>query len=196
MKFYPSVAVVALHAAVAVIPCTISGLLYSVHGLVPGDFVRRRFPNVTIRIDAATRIPAMRSTSTREKRRDAADALDALMSEAAVRGRHRHTLFEGLLLAAGTFGRKHAIVEDVRGKCETYGELLRATLAFSRLATVPTGTLHLLAIAPTKSALVTRAAPAVLVFATYTPSRDSLATTERTDLPKPKAICSTATPAW
>lgn len=133
MKFYPSVAVVALHAAVAVIPCTISGLLYSVHGLVPGDFVRRRFPNVTIRIDAATRIPAMRSTSTREKRRDAADALDALMSEAAVRGRHRHTLFEGLLLAAGTFGRKHAIVEDVRGKCETYGELLRATLAFSRL---------------------------------------------------------------
>ncbi len=133
MKFYPSVAVVALHAAVSVIPCTLSGLLYSTHGLVPGHFARRRFPQVTIRIDAAARIPALRSTSTRAKRRDAADSLEALMSAAAVRARERHTLFEGLLQATSTFGRAHAIVEDVRGKCETYGELLRATLAFSRL---------------------------------------------------------------
>ena len=133
MKFYPIVAIVALRAAVAVVPCTISGLLYSIHSLVPGNFARRQFPAVTVRIDAATRIPAARGTSTREKRRHAADVLDALMSEAAVRGRGRHTLFEGLLQATATFGRAHRIVEDVRGKCETYGELLRATLAFSRL---------------------------------------------------------------
>ncbi len=134
MKLYPSVAVIALRAAVPVVPVTVSGLLYSSHSRVRGSFTRQRFPAVTIRIGAVTNIPAMSAGATRAKRRNAADALDAVLAQAAVRGRERHTLFEALLAATATFGRHHPILEDVRGKHETYGELLRATLAFARLA--------------------------------------------------------------
>jgi len=79
-------------------------------------------------------MPVANERATRAKRRSAADALSAVQARAAVRARDRQTLFEALFAAAGTFGRGHRIVEDVRGKHESYGELLRATLAFARLA--------------------------------------------------------------
>ncbi len=55
------------------------------------------------------------------------------MQRAAVDARKRQTLYEAFLAAVGVFGRGHPIVEDVRGKRETYGELLRATLALARI---------------------------------------------------------------
>lgn len=134
MKIYPSVAVIAARCGAPIVPLHIGGLLYSRYGRVAGDFSRRWFPRVQIRIDAATRMPALEGTGTRAKRRGASDALSAAMAATAVRARPRRTLYEALLDAAITFGRKHGIVEDVRGRCETYGELLRATAAFARLA--------------------------------------------------------------
>lgn len=134
MKLYPSVAVIASRAAVPIIPLALNGLLYSRYSLVPGAFVRRWFPAVTLSIGAATRLPASGSGGTRAKRRRAADALDAVLAQSAMRARKRQTLFEALLDAVMTFGREHKIVEDVRGKHESYGELLRVALAFSRLS--------------------------------------------------------------
>ncbi len=134
MKLYPAVAVIASRSAAPIVPVTISGLLYSRYSLVPGAYSRRWFPPVTIRIDAATRMPVAKERATRSKRRSAADALSAVLARAAVRARERQTLFEALFAAADTFGRRRRIVEDVRGRQESYGELQRATLAFARLA--------------------------------------------------------------
>ncbi len=134
MKLYPSVAVIALRAAVPLIPVTVSGLLYSRHGRLPGAFARRWFPAVTVRVGTPAHMPVAGAGSTRTKRRNAADALNAILAHAALRGRQQQTLFEALLGAVETFGRHHRVVEDVRGKHETYGDLLRAMLAFARLA--------------------------------------------------------------
>jgi acyl-[acyl-carrier-protein]-phospholipid O-acyltransferase/long-chain-fatty-acid--[acyl-carrier-protein] ligase len=134
MKLYPSVAVIALRSAAPIVPVTLSGLLYSRYSLVPGSFRRRWFPRVVIRVEAATRMPASTGGATRAKRRGAADVLSGVLAQAAVRARERHTLFEALLAATKTFGRNHPVVEDVRGKVESYGDLLRAALAFARLA--------------------------------------------------------------
>ena len=135
MKVYPAVAVIAARCGAPIVPLHIGGgILYSRHGRVPGAFVRRRFPAVCIRIDAAMRMPALEGNGTRAKRRGAVDTLSAAMAASAVRARPRRTLYEALLDAAITFGRGHRIVEDVRGRCETYGELLRATAAFARMA--------------------------------------------------------------
>jgi acyl-[acyl-carrier-protein]-phospholipid O-acyltransferase/long-chain-fatty-acid--[acyl-carrier-protein] ligase len=134
MKLYQSVATIATRSGATVVPVTISGLLYSRFGLCPGDFSRRRLARVTIRIHAATRLPEFVTSVSRVKRQTAADVLTGVMQRAAVESRTRHTLYEAFLHAVATFGRRHRIVEDVRGKHETYGDLLIATLGLARIA--------------------------------------------------------------
>ncbi len=134
MKLYPSVAVIAGRAAVPVVPVSLGGLLYSRYGRVSGSFAKRLFPRVSIRIGAPTRMPASGGGATREKRRNAAEALNAVLARAVLDSRERQTVYEALLDAVTTFGRGHRIVEDVRGKHETYGDLLRTMLAFARMA--------------------------------------------------------------
>ena len=133
MKLYHSVAMIAARSGAPIVPVTIGGLLYSRFSRTPGAFTRQLLPQVTIRIQAATRLPAFAETVTRIKRRRAADALAAIMQRAAVDARARQTLFEALLAAVKIFGRSHRIVEDVRRRHETYGDLLKATLALARM---------------------------------------------------------------
>jgi acyl-[acyl-carrier-protein]-phospholipid O-acyltransferase / long-chain-fatty-acid--[acyl-carrier-protein] ligase len=133
MKLYHSVATIAARSGAAIVPVTISGLLHSRYGRVPGDFRRQRLPKVAIRVHSAARLPEFTDARTRIKRQYAADALTAIMQRAAVEARKRQTLFEAFLAAVNVFGRGHKIVEDVRGKRETYGELLRTTLALARI---------------------------------------------------------------
>ncbi|MEO8442409.1 MAG: AMP-binding protein, partial [Betaproteobacteria bacterium] len=85
-------------------------------------------------VHAAAHLPEFTDARTRVKRQQAAANLSAIMQRAAVDARRRQTLYEAFLGAEDLFGRTHAIVEDVRGKLETYGELLRTTLALARLA--------------------------------------------------------------
>jgi acyl-[acyl-carrier-protein]-phospholipid O-acyltransferase / long-chain-fatty-acid--[acyl-carrier-protein] ligase len=133
MKLYHSVATVAARSGVAIVPVTIEGLLYSRYGRVPGEFRRARLPQVTIRVHGAARLPEFTDARTRVKRQQAADHLSAIMQRAAVDARKRQTLYAAFLDAVCLFGRHHQIVEDVRGKRETYGDLLRATLALARI---------------------------------------------------------------
>lgn len=133
MKLYQSVATIAVRTGVSIVPVTIDGLLYSHYGRIAGDFPRPRLPQVTIRIHGATRLPEINEARTRAKRRVAADALSSIMQYAALDARRRQTLFEAFLAAVALFGRERRIMEDVRGKEETYGELLKAVLALARL---------------------------------------------------------------
>ena len=134
MKLYHSVATIAVRSGVPIVPATLHGLLYSSYGRVAGDFPRSRLPQVTIRFHAATRLPEFTEARTRAKRRLAADALSSIMQGAAVDARQRQTLYEAFLAAVALFGRHRRILEDVRGKQETYGELLRAVLALGRIS--------------------------------------------------------------
>jgi len=152
MKLYHSVAAVAARSGAAIVPVTIDGLLYSRYGRVPGDFRRRSFSQVTIRVHAATRLPEFSDARTRVKRQQAAEHLSAIMQRAAVDSRKRQTVYAAFLDAVGLFGRSHEIVEDVRGKRETYGDLLRATLALVDRS-VKHGVVHKNNAARTKSRL-------------------------------------------
>lgn len=134
MKLYHSVATIAARSGVPVVPVTVDGLLYSRFGRVPGEFSRAWLPQVTIHVHGATRLPEFTDARTRVKRQQAADHLSAIMQRAQVDGRKRQTLYEAFLGAVELFGRGHRIVEDVRGRRETYGDLLRTTLALARIA--------------------------------------------------------------
>jgi acyl-[acyl-carrier-protein]-phospholipid O-acyltransferase/long-chain-fatty-acid--[acyl-carrier-protein] ligase len=133
MKLYHSVAAIAVRAGAIIVPVTISGLLYSSFSRVPGDFRRQRLPRVTIRIHNATRLPDIAEPVTRARRRIAADALSSILQHAMVDARARQTLYEAFLIAVNLYGRGHRIIEDVRGKHETYGDLLTTTLALARI---------------------------------------------------------------
>ncbi len=133
MKLYHSVATIATRSGAPIVPVTIDGLLHSKYSLTPGDFARRWLPRVTIRVAGVTQLPESNTAATRLKRRRAADALSAIMQRAAVDTRRRETLFEAFVRAAELFGRSHRIVEDIRGKHETYGDLLKTTVALARV---------------------------------------------------------------
>jgi len=133
MKLYHSVATIAARSGVTIVPVTVDGLLYSRFSRVPGAFPRQSLPQVTIRIHGATRLPESADTVARVKRRKAADALSSIMQRAVVDARTRQTLYEAFLTAVKVFGRDHRIVEDVRGRHETYGELLMTTLVLARI---------------------------------------------------------------
>jgi acyl-[acyl-carrier-protein]-phospholipid O-acyltransferase/long-chain-fatty-acid--[acyl-carrier-protein] ligase len=133
MKLYDSVATIALRSGAPVVPLIIDGLLYSHYGRTPGDFPRRRLPRITLRLFGATKLPTV-TGRTRYKRRRASDALSAIMQRAAVDARRRETLYEAFLRAVETFGRKRRVVEDIRGKHESYGDLLRTVLALARIS--------------------------------------------------------------
>ena len=133
MKLYHSVATIATRSGAPIVPVTLDGLLYSKYSRTPGDFPRQWLPRVTIRVFGAVRLAESGASATRLKRRKAADALSAIMQSAAVDTRRRETLFEAFVRAVETFSRGHRIVEDIRGKVETYGDLLKTTLALARV---------------------------------------------------------------
>ena len=133
MKLYHSVATIAVRSDATIVPVRIEGLLYSKFSRTPGEFARRWLPRVTIRLFGATRLPDCADTATRVRRRKAADALCAIMQRAAVDARPRQTLYDAFLGAVDVFGQSREIVEDVRGKRETYADLLTIILALARL---------------------------------------------------------------
>jgi acyl-[acyl-carrier-protein]-phospholipid O-acyltransferase/long-chain-fatty-acid--[acyl-carrier-protein] ligase len=139
MKVYHWVASIAARSGAPIVPVTIDGLLHSRYGLMRGTFPRQTLPRVTIRVFAAVELPAPGNLPKALRRTRASDALTAIMQRAAVDSRPRQTLFEALLGAIDLFGRDYRIVEDVLGKHETYGDLLKRTLATARMASRITG---------------------------------------------------------
>ncbi|HXF66360.1 MAG TPA: AMP-binding protein, partial [Burkholderiales bacterium] len=69
----------------------------------------------------------------KERRRRLGDEILRIMQRMLVEARPRATLFEAFLGAVETHGRATRILEDARGAHESYGGLLRSSLALGRL---------------------------------------------------------------
>lgn len=124
-KVYEAPAMVAARTGVPVIPVHIR------HGAVGAHVGLRR--EVTLTVGAAARIVLPPGLPARERRRQATDRLLSMMQAAAVDARPRQTLFDALVAAIDQHGRRTRIVEDVRQIEESYGTVLKASLALGRL---------------------------------------------------------------
>ena len=80
-----------------------------------------------IRIQPGTGLPA------RERRRRATDELTRALQETTVAARPRYTLFAAFVRALNQQGRRRRIVEDIREVEESYGGLLKISLALGRM---------------------------------------------------------------
>ena len=134
MKIYPVPALVALRSGAAVVPVIVERP-HARHGrgglskLLAG----MRSP-VTIRVLTPTRIEGIVGGSARRRRAHATRRLTGVMQSLALASFAPKPLFDCFLDACAWHGRRAPLIEDARGERQTYGELLRASLALARLA--------------------------------------------------------------
>jgi acyl-[acyl-carrier-protein]-phospholipid O-acyltransferase/long-chain-fatty-acid--[acyl-carrier-protein] ligase len=133
MKVYGAAGVIAARCDADVIPVLIEGTLASRFAHVGGNFPRRWLPRVTLKVQAAVKMPQLPALRGRVRRLRLADEMLQIMQEMKVSARPRRTLFEAFLSAVELHGRGTSIIEDARRAPETYGDLLKASLAFGRL---------------------------------------------------------------
>jgi acyl-[acyl-carrier-protein]-phospholipid O-acyltransferase / long-chain-fatty-acid--[acyl-carrier-protein] ligase len=134
MKTHDSAGSIAARCEAALVPVRIEGTLYSHFSLVSQRWPKRWFPQVTLTMLQPVTFTRSENSSPRKRRaRNAAQVLHVMQRSMAARLTDE-TLFDAYISAVSRFGRSARIIEDVRQQPETYGKLLRTTLALGRVA--------------------------------------------------------------
>ncbi len=134
MKIYDSAGLIAAHSGARIVPVHIGGSLHTRFAAVRGAWPRRIRPPVVLTIQQPVELPVLSWMPPRERRRRLADEMLRVMQRMMFEARPRQTLFEAFLDAAALYGRSTRIIEDVRQQPESYGALLKTSLALARLA--------------------------------------------------------------
>jgi acyl-[acyl-carrier-protein]-phospholipid O-acyltransferase/long-chain-fatty-acid--[acyl-carrier-protein] ligase len=112
----------------------VDGPAHSYFSRTPTDFPRQLLPQVTLTILPPAHIPLPDSSSAKERRRLAGDAMRRIMQEMLCAARKEKTLFRAFIDGVKMHGRKTRLLEDINQIEESYGELLKKSLAMGRLA--------------------------------------------------------------
>lgn len=133
MKVYPVPALVALKSGATILPVNVGRPDPWLGGAGLSGWLARTFPAITIRVLAPTHIDGVAGGSARRRRARATRKLTAIMQTMAFECSAFKPLFESFLDACAVHGRDTVLVEDQRGEPQTYGHILRTSLALSRL---------------------------------------------------------------
>ena len=133
MKVYDSAALIAARCDAQIVPVHVGGTLYSRLASVRGEYPRRWFPRVELSVQQPVKLPVLTAIDARERRRVLSDVMLQILQKMMFAARPRQTLYEAFLDAVELYGRSRKIIEDARQEPESYGTLLKATLALSRL---------------------------------------------------------------
>ncbi|MGA3205725.1 MAG: bifunctional acyl-ACP--phospholipid O-acyltransferase/long-chain-fatty-acid--ACP ligase [Bryobacteraceae bacterium] len=139
MKIYDGPAFAAAKSGAQVLPIHIEGPVNSHFARMPAGFPRRWFPKITLTMHAPLPLPMPEAPRARDRRRLASEELRRIMQIAEFDSREETTIPDALLSSVKRFGRKRPFIEDIRGKEETLGDLLKMTLALGRLTSKWTG---------------------------------------------------------
>ena len=133
MKVYDGAGFVAARTGATVIPVRIEGPGRSYFGRLAGIYPRKLLPKVSMAILSRRQIPMPKLPSAKQRRRRAGELMRRILLDMLVATRPQRTLFEAFLDAKETFGAHYRLVEDIRMQEESYGSMLRMTLALARL---------------------------------------------------------------
>jgi acyl-[acyl-carrier-protein]-phospholipid O-acyltransferase / long-chain-fatty-acid--[acyl-carrier-protein] ligase len=139
MKIYDGPAFAAAKSGAQVLPIHIAGPVRSHFSRMPPDFPRRWFPKITLTMHAPRPLPMPEAPRARDRRRLASEELRRIMQDAEFESREETTIPDVLLGVVKQFGKKRPFIEDIRGKEETLGDVLKMTLALGRLTAKWTG---------------------------------------------------------
>jgi acyl-[acyl-carrier-protein]-phospholipid O-acyltransferase/long-chain-fatty-acid--[acyl-carrier-protein] ligase len=133
MKIYDGPAFVAAKTGAAVVPVIIRGAVYSRFSRMGAEFPKKMFPRITLTMGPAVRIPMPEARTAKLRRRLASEQLRRILQASLVASRPHVTIPEAVLDAMDLFGRGRAMLDDVRFNEQSYGQILKASLALGRL---------------------------------------------------------------
>ncbi len=133
MKVYDGAAFVAAKTCATIVPVRIDGAGQSYFGRLGGIYPRRMLPRVTLTVRPRCHILMPDLPGAKQRRRQAGEQMRRILLDMLVATRPQRTLYEAFLDGRRCFGTRYKLVEDIRLREESYGSLLRTTLALRRV---------------------------------------------------------------
>lgn len=133
MKVYDGPGFVAAKTGATILPVRLDGAARSYFSRLSGNHPRRLFPKITLSILPTTSISMPDAPTAKARRRMAGEAIRHVMQEMLFASRPVQTLFSAFLDAIRIHGRGTRLLEDMQQVEETYGQLLKKSLALGRL---------------------------------------------------------------
>ncbi|MCC6585753.1 MAG: AMP-binding protein [Bryobacterales bacterium] len=134
MKVYDGIAFLHTKSGAQLLPLNIDGMVYSsIFTRHKPPFPRKLRPKVRVTFFPLTSLPEPQGRNARERRRNASNELRRLLELNWFRSQPPKTVFESFLDAVDLFGRDWEIMEDIRFSPDTFGGVLRGSLALGRL---------------------------------------------------------------
>jgi acyl-[acyl-carrier-protein]-phospholipid O-acyltransferase / long-chain-fatty-acid--[acyl-carrier-protein] ligase len=135
MKVYNGAGYIAAKTQATILPVHIEGTKLSLFSKMEGQSPKKLFPKVTLTCLKPTSIEMPSHQKSDERRQRCGDSMRKILQNMVFETAASHTLFESLLNAIHTFGRKKTILEDSESLEVTYHNLLKQSLAIGRLST-------------------------------------------------------------
>jgi len=132
MKIHDSAGIIAAHCEAKIVPVRIEGTLYSGFSSVSRRWPKHWLPKITLTVQEPLSL-ALPADGGRRHRAHNTTCLLRVMQQLMSTRLKGETLFDTYVEAVRRYGRSTRIIEDVRQQPETYGGLLRTTLALGRL---------------------------------------------------------------
>lgn len=134
MKVYDGPGFVAAKTGATILPVRVDGAARSHFSRLSGGiYPRKLFPKVSLTILPTTHLPMPEAGNARARRKLAGEGMRDIMQDMLFKSRQVNTLFGSLLDAIAIHGRRTRLVEDMQQIEESYGDLLKKSLALGRL---------------------------------------------------------------
>lgn len=133
MKVYAGAAFAATKSQAAIIPVHISDSRLTYFSRVRGLYPRQLFPLLRLTIFPPTRIQIDTSLPVHQRRNDAKEKMHHIMMEMTVAARQPLTLYEQLLKARQTFGKKAPLFEDGLTDALSYDDVVKKSIALAHI---------------------------------------------------------------
>ena len=134
MKIYDGPAFIAAKTACTVAPIIIDGAVRAKgFSRMGADFPLALFPKIRVTFFPGELIAMPEAPSGKLRRRKASEEMRRLLQRCWFAARPKRSLHDAFLDAVETHGRGRGIVEDITGPEQSYGAILKASLALGRL---------------------------------------------------------------
>ncbi len=134
MKIYPGSAMIADKADAHILPIRINGAQFTPFSRLKGLLRLRWFPKITLDILPAKKLDLDDTLNTRDRRKQGAQKLEDMMRNMLFStSNYNMRLWDKLLEAAHTHGKKHEIIEDLERVPLTYSDIFTRTMVLQQL---------------------------------------------------------------
>jgi len=133
MKVYDGPGFVAAKTGATILPVRIDGASRTYFSKTAENRPKELFPKVSLSILPVTQITLLETLTGKARRKFAGNEMRKTMQHMLFESAPINTIFEALIDAVKLFGRKTKVVEDIKQVEESYGEILKKSLALGRL---------------------------------------------------------------